>query len=93
MYPFELSGKIIFCKYLETKSNDKKTKRTRAKRVQLCQVPTIQVMVDAGQNHNVNQRGLRFMLGSQRSYHHDKKNHVSLKGARASGEKNKCQSG
>jgi len=64
VHSFELSRKEIFSNYDKTES--KKVKRKRE-----C---TIQVMMEARQHQNGSEGGSRFMLGSHRSFFHDKIN-------------------
>jgi len=69
----------------------KKTKRTRAKECISRSERTIQVMVETGQYQNGSDPCSLFMLGSQRSHCHDKKNQVLLTATRTLCGKDKCQ--
>jgi len=69
----------------------KRTKRMKAKRMHITG-RAIQVMVEARQHQNGSERGLRFMLGSQRSHCHDQKKSGFFDGSEGVGQKRRMSS-
>jgi len=69
---FELSGKEIFLNFDGTKSKEEKNKENRSQKKAHRGQSVRQVMVEAKQHQNGNERGSHFMLGSQRSHCHKK---------------------
>jgi len=72
---FKLGGKEIFSDFeTESKLRGEEKKEREQKECTLRAERTIQVMVEERQHQKCSERGSRSILGSQRSYCHDKTN-------------------
>jgi len=76
-----------------SKSKEEKNKKERKQKECTARAErTIQVMVEARQHQNGSERGLRFMLGSQRSHCHDKTNSDVVDSSEGVGRKGRMSS-